>query len=118
MKLGLVIFGLLCSPFAQATVFEVVPLAETRALCTEKGYIGEFVLNQDGEESWVAKFASGKKLYFKKVEKDIYHNEIECVMGCSGYAEWSLNFKAKEFYYWNSVDRKPEVCKGLIKARK
>jgi hypothetical protein len=99
---------------AQAKTYALFPNTKTEALCRQLGLVGEFKVKQYSGNSWLITFASGTEKIVKKKANGVFYSMVSCAAGCMGYSEVRLNLNSKEFYYWNSIDRDPEVCQGQI----
>jgi hypothetical protein len=97
-----------------AATYLLVPTMKTEALCRKLGLAGEFEVKKYSGNSWVITFASGTEKIVKKKANGVYYSMVSCATGRMGYAEVRLNLNSKEFYYWNSIDRNPEICQGEI----
>jgi len=114
MKTFFAILAFVTAGAANGATYTMTPTPESEQLCKKLGYAGEFRLKQVDSKSWLVSFASGEERYLGRKAKGVFYSIASCTVGCMGYAETRLNLNTGEFYDWNSVNRKPEVCKGSV----
>lgn len=113
MRNCIVALAVFAGSAAHAAHYALVPSEETAARCQKLGYVGEFKI-KPFSNSWKLVFASGADRVVRKTANGAFSSYVSCAMGCSGYMELRLNLSTKIFSYWNSIERRPEVCRGNV----